>query len=86
MSGFALSCALSAHTQRNGSEPALWAGAVSPLTRTLPEDMPRRPGSRCLAQPLPERELPWDSANRRITNDDKLNEFVNPSYRSQYAV
>ena len=39
----------------------------------------------CLAQRFPGQLLEWDSANMRLTSPEKLNEYVDPPYRSAYA-
>ncbi len=40
----------------------------------------------CLAQRLPWQRFEWDSAQQRITNSEAANKWVDPPYRSQYAV
>jgi predicted dehydrogenase len=40
----------------------------------------------CLAQRLPWQKFKWDTAAKRITNAESANQFVNPSYRKEYAV
>ena len=39
----------------------------------------------CLAQRLPGERLVWDSASMRITNSERANRFVDPTYRAAYA-
>ena len=40
----------------------------------------------CLAQRLPGEKLLWDTAQMKITNNEKVNSFVDPPYRSGYEV
>ncbi len=40
----------------------------------------------CLAQRLPGQKFLWDSANLRVTNSEKANQYVNPPYRNGYGV
>ncbi len=40
----------------------------------------------CLAQRLPWQRIEWDAAQRRITNSEAANRYVDPPYRSEYAV
>lgn len=40
----------------------------------------------CLAQRFPGERLLWDTANMRVTNFEKANEYVDPPYRSPYPI
>jgi hypothetical protein len=40
----------------------------------------------CIAQRFPGQRVDWDTALMRITNSDKLNAYVDPSYRSAYRI
>ena len=40
----------------------------------------------CLAQRLPGERFEWDTANLRVANSEKANQYVNPPYRSGYGV
>jgi predicted dehydrogenase len=39
----------------------------------------------CMAQRLPGEKLLWDSAQMKVTNNEKANSFVDPPYRDGYA-
>lgn len=40
----------------------------------------------CLAQRLPGERLQWDTATMRVTNSERANRYVDPPYRSEYAL
>jgi hypothetical protein len=40
----------------------------------------------CLAQRLPGEKFQWDTANMRVTNSEKANQWVDPRCRNGYAV
>ncbi|MGD0223698.1 MAG: Gfo/Idh/MocA family oxidoreductase [Terriglobia bacterium] len=40
----------------------------------------------CLVQRFPGEFLEWDTANKRITNSEKLNAYIDPPYRSAYKI
>ena len=40
----------------------------------------------CIAQRFPGQLLEWDTASMRVTNSEKLNNYVDPPYRSAYKV
>jgi predicted dehydrogenase len=40
----------------------------------------------CLTQRFPGHLLQWDTANMRITNSEKMNEYIDPPYRSAYKL
>ena len=39
----------------------------------------------CLAQRLPWERFEWDTVNKRVTNSEAANRFIDPPYRSEYA-
>ena len=40
----------------------------------------------CLTQRLPWTRFEWDTATKRVTNNEAANKFINPPYRKEYAV
>lgn len=40
----------------------------------------------CMAQRLPGEKLVWDTAQMKVTNNEKANSLVDPSYRNGYTV
>ena len=40
----------------------------------------------CMAQRLPGEKLLWDTAQAKVTNNEKANGFVDPSYRDGYTI
>jgi predicted dehydrogenase len=40
----------------------------------------------CIAQRFPGEFLEWDTTNMRVTNSEKLNAYIDPSYRSAYKI
>jgi hypothetical protein len=39
----------------------------------------------CLAQRIPWERFEWDTANKRVTNSEAANRYIDPPYRSEYA-
>jgi len=40
----------------------------------------------CLTQRMPWNRFEWDTVNKRVTNNEAANKFIDPPYRKEYAV
>jgi len=40
----------------------------------------------CIAQRFPGELVEWDTTNMRVTNSEKLNDYIDPAYRSAYKI